>query len=58
MSMEKERQEAFDRLAKAMERALEISKRRGVLFYAWMAGAIEDKNELEAGTTMDERRQA
>jgi len=55
--MDQERQEALDRLAKAMERALEISKRRGVLFYAWLANAIEDKNELEAGTTMDERRQ-
>jgi len=57
MSMDQETQEALDRLAKAMERALEISKRRGVLFYAWLANAIEDKNELEAGTTMDERRQ-
>jgi len=45
------------RLQAAMTRAIEIAKRRGQDPDDYMAQAIEEKNELETGATVDERSQ-
>lgn len=46
-----------DRLQRAIESARQISGRRGIKVEDWVAGAIEAKNELEAGSTVFERGQ-
>lgn len=45
------------RLQAAMTRAIGIAGRRGWDIDEYLADAIESKNELEAGSTMDERAQ-
>ena len=46
-----------DKLTSVMTRAMEICDRRGIDPLEWIAEAIWYKNELEAGSTLDERAQ-
>jgi len=45
------------RLQAALQRTEECAARRGIPVEDWLADAIESKNELEAGSLVDERVQ-
>jgi hypothetical protein len=46
-----------DRLQAAFQRAEEVATRRDIPVEDWLAEAIEWKNELNAGSLVDERYQ-